>query len=324
VAERPPILILIAGQTATGKSALATRLARKFDGEVIGADSIQVYRGLDAASDKPSLATREEIPHHLIDIEDPDRDFSAGDYVRHASAAIAEVAARGKRPILAGGTGLYIRALLRGLADMPRRQPVLRERLRRWEAKRGDGALHGMLEELDPATAARLSLRDRQRILRSVEVALATGRPLSVHIADQPFGKDLYPCVKIGLRLPWEALRRKIDSRVERFFQEGLVEEVRALLDGGVPRTANCFKALGYREVLQHHEEGLELEKTVALVKANTRRYAKRQLTWFRREPGIRWFEPGENSAEWFAEVEAYVAERLRAEESRDGERKPR
>lgn len=324
MADALPTLLVVVGPTASGKSALAAGLARRFDGEVIGADSVQVYRGLDAGSDKPPPEVREEIPHHLIDVQDPEQDFSAGDYARRAAGAIGEIAARGRRPIVAGGTGLYVRALLRGLVDMPGRDAELRRRLDRWESRRGAGALHGMLAVLDPATAERLAPADRQRIVRAIEVALASGRPLSEHIAGQPFARERYPSIKVGLTVPPALLGARIDERVERFFREGLVEEVRSLLARGVPRSANCFKALGYREVLRHISGDLGIEQTVALVKANTRRYARRQIAWFRSEQDVRWFEAREPAADLHAAIEVHVAERLRAEESRDGERKPR
>jgi tRNA dimethylallyltransferase len=317
-----PLLVLIVGPTAAGKTRVAAQVARKFAGEVVGADSIQVYRGLDAASDKPSAELRKEIPHHLIDIQDPGTDFSAGDYARLAAAAIDGIAGRRRLPIVAGGTGLYVRSLLRGLADLPGRRPELRERLERWEARRGEGCLHAMLRELDPLTADRLASRDRQRVIRAVEVALVEGRPLSAILAQRPFSEDLYPCLKIGLTAPRNLLNSRIDERVDDFFRQGLVEEVGRLLAAGIPPSANCFKALGYREVLRHLAGDSGYDETIALVKANTRRYARRQLTWFRKEPGIRWFEPEEDASGHYAEIEACIAERLKAEESRDGERK--
>ena len=296
-------------------------MARRFGGEIVGADSIQVYRGLDAASDKPPPELRAEIPHHLIDVQDPEVDFSAGDYARLAGAAIAGILGRGRRPILAGGTGLYVRALLRGLAEMPRRSQPLRDRLLQWESRSGEGSLQRMLKVLDPVTAERLPGRDRQRIVRAVEVALVSGRPLSAHIAGRPFGRELLPSVKIGLLVPREELVRRMDARVDGFFARGLVGEVQGLLASGIPPSANCLKGLGYREVLRHLTGEIGYDETIALVKTNTRRYARRQLTWFRAEPGIRWFHPGEDPAGRDAGIEAYIEERLRAEESPDGER---
>jgi len=315
VAETPPFLIVVVGPTAVGKSALAAHLARRFGGEVIGVDSGQVYQGLDAATDKPPAALRSEIPHHLVDVADPRRDFSAGDFVRLAARAIDEIHGRRRRAVLAGGTGLYLRALLRGLAEMPPRHAGLRAALAIWERRRGEGSLHRMLTALDPAAAERLSPRDRQRIVRALEVALVAGRPLSRLVAESPFGEDRYRSVKIGLTAPWEILKPRIEARVGRFFALGLVEEVRRLIASGVPRSANCFKALGYREVLQHIDGARGLPETMTLVKANTRRYAKRQMTWFRREPDVIWFAVGEHPMERSDAIDEIVARRLGAGE---------
>ena len=279
-------------------------------------DSAAVYRGFDAATAKPPASLRAEIPHHLIDVADPRRDFSAGDYARLAGAAIDRIHAAGRRAVLVGGTGLYLRVLMRGLAEMPRRNAALRDALVRWEVRRGEGSLHRMLASLDPSTAQRLAPRDRQRIVRAVEVIFVTGRPMSSLIAASPFGEEMYPSAKIGLMMSWRLLTARIEARVEEFFAAGLVEEVRGLLGAGVPRGANAFKALGYREVLAHLDGKLSLEETLALVKLSTRRYARRQLTWFRREPGVVWFELGDRPEERFAEIEADAKLRLTVKES--------
>lgn len=309
-------LIVVVGPTASGKSALAVRLARRLGGEVVGADSAQVYRGLDAATGKPSEDLRREVPHHLLDVAEPGRDFSAGDYARLADAAIASIHAAGRRAVVAGGTGLYLRALLRGLAEMPPRDEELRSRLAAWEGRRGPGALHRVLAALDPASAARLAPADRQRIVRAVEVALRSGRRLSDLIAALPFGAERYASVKVGLTAPWPVLDARIAARVDAFFAAGLVEEVRGLLAAGVPRTANCFKALGYRETLEHLDGARGLGETVDLVKLNTRRYARRQMTWFRREAEVAWFETGGVPGEPPAGIEERVALWLRGKES--------
>jgi tRNA dimethylallyltransferase len=315
-------LIVIVGPTAAGKSDLSIRLARRFDGEVVGVDSAQVYRGLDAATGKPPAIAREEFPHHLIDVADPGVDFSAGDFARLAEPAIEAIVRAGRRPILVGGTGLYLRALLRGLTDLPRREAALRSALRRWSEGRDQRALHRLLEALDPASAAALPPRDTQRIVRALEVALVSGAPFSSHIASRPSARDRYPSIKIGLTAPREILVARIDRRAESFFASGLVEEVRRLLASGVPATANSLKALGYREVLAHLHGELDLPATVALVKRNTRRYAKRQMTWFRREPGVVWFEFRERPEERFAEIEEAIALRMEAPgESLNGHR---
>jgi len=322
VDESRPALIVVVGPTAAGKSDLALALARRFRGEVVGVDSAQVYRGLDAATGKPPAEARREIAHHLIDVADPGRDFSAGDFARLAEEAIRRIVASGRRPVLAGGTGLYLRALFRGLAELPRRDEALRSALRLWGGRRKAGALHAMLEAIDPVSAAALPPRDEQRIVRAIEVVLKSGQPLSGQIARSPFGGERFASIKIGLTAPRPVLVERIESRVEEFFRAGLVEEVRGLLAGGVPSGANCFKALGYREVLAHLRGEIDLPGTVALVKRNTRRYAKRQLTWFRREPEVVWFEFRVRPEECFAAIEEAVALRMEAPgESRDGHR---
>jgi tRNA dimethylallyltransferase len=321
VADADPSLIIIIGPTAAGKSRLASHLARKLGGEIVGVDAVQVYRGLDAATAKPPKAVRDEIPHHLIDVADPRRDFSAGDYARLAGKAIEDILSRRRRPVLAGGTGLYLRALLRGLADMPPRQEALRGALRKWQASREAGALHRMLSVLDPLAAARIGGNDMQRIIRAIEVAFSAGRPLSEMIDARPFGEEHHGSVKVGITFPPALLRKRLEARVDRFFEAGLVEEVRRLREEGVPRTANSLKALGYREVLDHLDGSLEIAETIDLVKMNTRRYAKRQMTWFRREPNVAWFELGEDPEDRYPEIEALIERRSRAGEFRDGER---
>lgn len=320
--ETRPNLVVIVGPTAAGKSDLALHIARRFQGEIVSVDSAQVYRGLDAATGKPKPPAREEIRHHLIDVADPRRDFSAGDFARLAERAIKEIRRAGKRPILAGGTGLYLRALLSGLADLPRRDAALRSALHRWSERRGEGSLHRMLAALDPAAASALPRRDAQRIVRAIEVVFTSGRPISRLIAARPFAAERFASMKIGFTARKELLAERIERRVEEFFDAGLVEEARGLLAAGVPATANCFKALGYREVLAHLRGEIDFAGTVALVKRNTRRYAKRQLTWFRREPGIVWFEFRERPEERFAEIGEAIALRMEAPgESRDGHR---
>jgi len=324
VADTNPRIVVIVGPTATGKSSLAAHLARRLGGEIVGVDSIQVYRGLDAGSAKPSPAIMREIPHHLIDVARPGDDFSAGDFARLAEEAIRGIAGRGRVPILAGGTGLYLRALLRGIAEMPPRDAGLREALKAIGRSRGEGSLHHMLEVLDPKRAAELPPRDTQRVVRALEVAFATGRPQSEWLAVQPFGPDMYRAVKVGLTMDWPLLEARIDARVEEMFASGLVEETAALLRSGVPRSANCFKALGYREILEMLAGGAGENETKALVKLNTRRYAKRQLTWFRREPDVVWFRLGDRPEESYPGIEAEIARQISATESRDGDRHAR
>lgn len=283
-------LVLVVGPTAVGKSDFALRLAGRIQGDLVSADSMQVYRGLDAATAKPDTAARARVPHHLLDLVDPGTDFSMGDFVRHAESAIAGILARGRAPIVVGGTGLYVRALLRGMAEAPQRTPRLRARLQALASRRGLPFLHRMLRRVDPDTAARLPARDRQRILRALEVRFAAGRPLSAVLREQPFGAERYDAIKIGLTMERDRLEARIAARVDAFFARGLVDEVRGLLRAGCPVGANAWKAIGYREARAFVEGDLTLAEARRLTAQETRRYAKRQRTWFRKESGIAWF----------------------------------
>jgi tRNA dimethylallyltransferase len=283
-------MLVVVGPTAVGKSEFALLACERFCGEVVSVDSMQVYRGLDAATSKPGAADRLRAPHHGIDLVDPGEDFSMGDFVRAAEKAIADIGARRRLPVLVGGTGLYLRALLRGMAEAPRRAPALRERLRARAAERGVPWLHRMLARLDPETAARLPQRDAQRLVRALEVRFLAGRPLSALLRERPFGGERYDAVRIGLTMDRRRLHARIDARVDAFFANGLVDEVKRHLASGRSPEANAFKALGYREVLAYLRGDGPLEEAVALTKRNTRRYAKRQGTWFRAEPDVTWF----------------------------------
>ncbi|HUD71164.1 MAG TPA: tRNA (adenosine(37)-N6)-dimethylallyltransferase MiaA [Dongiaceae bacterium] len=290
-----PVVLVVVGPTAVGKSAFALDLCERHAGEIVSVDSMQVYRGLDAATSKPTAAERARAPHHGVDLAEPGEDFSMGDFVRAAERAITGIVARRRLPVLVGGTGLYLKALLRGMAAAPRRDPRLRQRLLDRAARRGVASLHRLLTRLDPDSAARLGPRDRQRLVRALEVRIAAGRPLSAVLRDEPFGVERYDAVKIGLDMDRRALYARIDARVDRFFAAGLVDEVRRLLGAGRPPAANAFKAIGYREVAAHLRGETDLEAAMALTRRNTRRYAKRQMTWFRRETGVAWFslDPG-------------------------------
>ncbi len=292
--NRPGDLIVIFGPTATGKSELAFHLARRIGGRVINADSIQVYRGLDAGSCKPPERARREVPHEMIDVADPREPFSAGRFAREATRCIEACSAAGEVPIVAGGTGLYLRALLQGIAPMPPRDEELRKRLYARAGASSPEAMHDELRRLDPETARRLGRRDLHRVVRALEVLGLTGVPMSRHIQENAFRPDALPALKIGLAMERSALYRRVNERVERIFQAGIVEEVRALLAAGVSPGCNAFKALGYREVLGHLRSETDLERAIDLVKRNTRRYARRQITWFRRETGTHWFQVGE------------------------------
>lgn len=285
-----PRLVIILGPTGVGKSRTAVDLALKLKGEIINSDSIQVYRGFDIGTDKPSPEDRRAVPHHLVDSVDPDVQFTAADFVREALAAAADIVRRERVPFVVGGTGLYIKALVDGLFPGPGRDPALRAALEAEAAGNGLEALFRELEQVDPAYARKVRSRDRVRIIRALEVYRLTGRPLSEHFLGTASPTGGYRLVRTGLRLERPALCRRIEDRVDRMFERGLVEEVRELVRRGVRQDAPPFKALGYRHVLAHLRGELSLEEAKALTKQDTRRYAKRQMTWFRKMEGVVWF----------------------------------
>ncbi|MCB2185877.1 MAG: tRNA (adenosine(37)-N6)-dimethylallyltransferase MiaA [Deltaproteobacteria bacterium] len=289
-----PGLFILAGPTAVGKTGLAIRLAQEFSAEIVGADSVQVYRGLDLGSAKPTPAEQAQARHHLIDVADPAAGFSAARFAELAAAAVAEITARGRRVIVAGGTGLYLRALVYGLAPAPPGDPALRERLARDWDQEGATALHARLAEQDPGAAARLHPNDRQRVLRALEVALLTGRPLSAWQAAHGFREPRYPHVMVGLARPRAELLERIAQRAREMFDQGLVEEVAGLLARGVPPDAPGLATLGYRQAVALLEGRLAREAAVADTIAATGAYAKRQMTWFRAVPGIHWHHPAD------------------------------
>lgn len=305
LSEPSGTLVVILGPTATGKSEVAEHLAVALGGEVVGADSMQVYAGLDAGTAKPSDHARGRVPHHLIDVADPRSDFNLGDFVRAADRTVAEIAARGRTPIVAGGTGMYLRGLLRGIDPAPPRQPRLRAALQGIAARRGDAWLHRMLEANDPASAAGIGPADRMRLVRALERAWVTGRPAAPR---RWSGPERYRAVKVGLEMGAADLRRRIDLRVDAMFAAGLVPETRRLLQAGVPAGGSALKALGYREVVEHLRGDRDLAETMALVKRRTWRFSRRQMTWFRSEPGVRWFQvPPDGPTPVCPEVENYV-----------------
>jgi tRNA dimethylallyltransferase len=266
------------------------------DGEIINCDSTAVFRGFDIGTDKVPLAERRGIPHHLIDIVEPTVEYTAADYGRDAAAAIAAVHGRGRVPVLVGGTGFYFRALTRGLFPGPGKDARLRQRLEDLAQRRGVEFLWRMVRRVDPTSAVRILPRDRKRLVRALEVFFQTGRPLTAHFADtvSPLADDV-EVVAIGLRLDAAALGARLAARVDEQFQSGLVDEVRQLLARGVPESARPFGGLVYRQVLEYLHEVRDLDATRALIVRENRRYARRQLIWFRKEPRLMWFDgPGE------------------------------
>ena len=282
-------LIVIVGPTASGKSALALELARHFGCEIISGDSMCVYQGMDIGTAKPSKAERQEITHHLIDIREPGESFSVVDFQRLATSAIESINKRGKIPLLVGGTGLYVQALLEGYQFNPTPKTELRSDL---ELNITESVipslLHDKLNAVDPVAANRIHPNDRKRILRALEVVTAERRSISCDkISPDP--TPLFDCIVFGLSLERQELYRRINDRVDRMLEAGLVAEVNALMQEGMPADSTAFQAIGYKEIAACLQGEYSLEEAIARVKQSSRRYAKRQLTWFRRMPYIRW-----------------------------------
>lgn len=286
-----PSLLVIAGPTGAGKSRLGLEAARRFNGEIINFDSVQIYRGFDIGSAKPTGEDRRVVRHHLIDVANPADEFTAADFARLAAAACAEVSARGKLPILVGGTYFYLRALLAGLPPMPPRNETVRTRLRRiMRSSRGLARAHRWLARVDPATAARIAPADRHRLERALEVWIVSGRPISSSIAPDASTPERYSTLKFALRFDRPTLVRRIELRVDRMFADGLVDETRTLLSQ-YPADARPFDAIGYREAAAVVRGERSIEWAVEETKRRTRGYAKRQMTWLRSDHAIRWLD---------------------------------
>jgi tRNA dimethylallyltransferase len=295
VPERP--LVAVAGPTGSGKSDLALAIALEFNGEIVNCDSLQVYRHFDLGTAKLPVADRRTIPHHLIDIVDPDQIFTAGEYARLARAAIADISARGRMPVLAGGTGFYLRALLDGLFEGPSRDQPLRDRLAARERKR-PGSLHQLLRRFDSEAARKIHQNDVPKVTRALEVCLLMRRPVTDLFRE---GRDRlcgYRTLKLGLLPERDALYQRLDWRCARMFDEGLVEEVRHILSLGFAATSKPFESHGYKQALQLINGELNRREAVFYAQRNTRQYAKRQITWFRREIGLEWLKGFGDSAE--------------------------
>lgn len=284
-----PRLIVILGPTASGKSTLAISLAERLHGEILVCDSTQVYRHFDVGTAKVPLTQQHGIAHHLADLVEPDQVFTAGDYRRCALEVLTDLRGRGAFPILTAGTGLYLRALLEGLADAPARSEDLRARLREKVEKRGPQHLHRVLKRLDPESAARISAPDTQKIIRALELRLLTGKPVGeIHRS----GRDAlagYEIIKIGLLPPRAALYERIHARTHAMLQAGWIAEVRQLLARGIPPDAKPFQFIGYSEWREHLAGRIYEQEAIAQIQQATRRYAKRQITWFRKETGVHW-----------------------------------
>lgn len=283
-----PIVVLV-GPTAAGKSALAVQLALALGTEVLAADSRQVYRGMDVATDKPTVAERCGVPHGLIDLVNPDEPFNAGLYRRHADREIARLHDEGKLPLIVGGTGLYVRALLGGLCEGPQSSLPLRAALEAEANRIGAEALHRRLAALDPVSAARLHPNDRVKVIRALEVHAQTGRPLSEFQQRHGFAARPFATLLIGLMRDRPDLYARIERRIDHMLERGLVEETKRLLARGYDRNLGSMKGLGYKQVAGYLAGEYGYEEAVRRLKRDTRHFAKRQLTWFRKEPGIQW-----------------------------------
>ena len=282
-----PLVVLILGPTGSGKTALSLALAEGFKGEIVSCDSVAVYRDMDVGTAKPTLAERARVPHHLIDSADPDQPFTAGHYSRRARALLGEIAGRGKLPIVTGGTGLYLRALTEGLFAGPTRSDELRDRLRLRAQTRGSDGLHRVLLRIDPASAARIHANDVPKLIRAIEVCLAARKPMSEVLARDPLTG--FRLLRIGLNPPRTKLYERLNQRCAEMFAAGLVEETRQLLARYGP--VKALDSLGYRQAREVLDGTCTVEAATAAAQQGHRNYAKRQLTWFRREPDVHWIE---------------------------------
>jgi tRNA dimethylallyltransferase len=283
-------LIAVVGPTGSGKSNLALELAKRFSGEIVSCDSVQVYKDFDIGTAKLAEPQRQQIPHHLIDLVEPDHLFTAGDYGRSGRKILEGIRHRNRLPIIAGGTGLYLKALLEGLFEGPQRSEELREKFYNRAALKGPAYLHQLLKKVDPLSAGRISAHDHPKIIRALEVFFLTARPLSHHLRG---GRDPikgYVVLKIGLNPPRKQLFQAINERVEQMFHVGLIQEVQSLFERGYSSDLKPFQSLGYAQAVAHLRGELSLEEAISSTQRETRHYAKRQMTWFRKEKEVLWF----------------------------------
>jgi len=284
-------LIVVLGPTASGKSALGIELARRFNGEVVVCDSTQVYRHFDIGTAKVPPAEQQGVAHHLTDLVEPNEVFTAGEYRRRAIAVLDDLKRRGKLPVLTAGTGLYLRALLEGLADAPERSEELRSRLREIAQRRGPEHVHRLLARIDPDAAKKIAVRDAQKVIRAIEIRLLTRRTVGeIHRSGREALQG-FRLTKIGLLPNRRSLYAHIEARTHAMIASGWLEEVRALVARGVAPAAKPFQFIGYRGLAEHLAGKISLEEAVRHIQQATRQFAKRQITWFRREPDVLWLE---------------------------------
>ena len=298
-----PLLLILCGPTAVGKTELSLQIAERFSCEIIGVDSMQVYRHMDIGTAKPTAAERARIPHYLVDIVDPDEDYTLGTFIKDAEAAIQTIHSHDNIPILTGGTGLYIRGLLNGVFDgdfagserepetNPNKSDAIKKKLRNRLAEEGKEKLHNELAEFDPESAQRIHPNDAQRILRGLEIYYCTGIPWSKHLANQSAGNLRYTALKIGLTRPRKELYARIDQRVLQMAELDLLSEVKKLIDMGFDKKLKSMQSIGYRHMINFIDGKWSWEQTLELLARDTRHYAKRQYTWFNNDPDIIWHD---------------------------------
>ena len=306
-----PLLIAVVGPTASGKSALGLDLARAYSGEIVSCDSLQVFRGLDVGSAKATAEERAAVRHHLLDVVDPDQDFSAAEYARLARAAVKDIVGRGRLPIVVGGTGLYLRALVHGIFAGPARDPRLRERLQGLGERHGDHRLHRLLRHVDPEAAVRIEVRDRVRVIRALEVFFRSGRPLSRFFEAGAEPLDGVDVRVLGLAPPRDLLRAAVVARTNAMFERGLLAEVEGLLSK-YPEGLRPLRAIGYREAVEVVRGRATEDSARRDIVVATMQYAKRQMTWFRHQERATWFVLPEEAARQAALWHQEAAERLR------------
>jgi tRNA dimethylallyltransferase len=304
--ERPRVVVLL-GPTGVGKSKLAIELAEEFWGEIINADSMQVYKYMDIGTAKPTIDERRRIPHHLLDVVTPDQPFHAALYRALGRKAIGELHQSGKYIWVVGGTGLYIKALIQGLFTSPRIDPRVKEKLKHEAKEKGEAFLYQRLCEVDPGAASRIHPHDLYRIIRALEVFDSTGLPISFFREQHRFGEKPFVALKIGLDLNRERLYRWIDQRVDEMIEKGLLKEVKRLIDMGYGPELKPMGSLGYKHMIQYLAKKIEWDEAIRQMKRDTRNYAKRQWTWFRRDREVRWYDRTADRKAISAEVRSFL-----------------
>jgi tRNA dimethylallyltransferase len=294
----PPLtrITIICGPTGSGKTSFAINLAQKLNAEIVGADSMQIYRYMDIGTAKPTLKEQSAALHHLIDVVDPDASFDAARYVQMADKAIERIVKKEKIPLVVGGTGLYIKALTHGLFDTPKVNPKIRRQLKERLKTHGHEYLHQYLKKIDPAAAARIHMQDTQRLTRAIEVFESTGQPISLAQKQHGFDYQRYQTIKIGLQLDRTTLYKRINFRVDAMLKKGLLEEVQKLLEMGYHPDMKSMQSLGYRHMACFIRGELSFDEAVRTLKRDHRRYAKRQMTWFGRDQEIHWLAPDQRN----------------------------